>query len=241
MDEKEKEQLILELRKLCLEIDEKVLKLRGLCWDLGKLLNKDFGKGWLKVKKDKSYKDLDINAPFIINFMPDQTGGHAILRQLYVEGEGLGGKTLTYGCARDAHLELTFSGGIENPEEIHTVRTIVTEPFHRVSIPKGDFSRHSDIVILLPKFSKDLPDKIASSAFGQMLKIFIEVLDVKQSVIKALEEGSKTKSQVLDDINTTGEMTEKNLKRITAITKNILSSSVKETEFTPPFKEKKLF
>ena len=45
MDNKEREQLILELRKLCLEIDEKVLKLRGLCYDLGKSLNKNFGSG----------------------------------------------------------------------------------------------------------------------------------------------------------------------------------------------------
>ena len=45
MDNKEKEAKLMELRKLCLEIDEKVLKLRGLCWDLGKALNKDFGSG----------------------------------------------------------------------------------------------------------------------------------------------------------------------------------------------------
>lgn len=45
MDNKEKEKLIFELRKLCLEIDEKVLKLRGLCWDLGKSLDKHFGDG----------------------------------------------------------------------------------------------------------------------------------------------------------------------------------------------------
>jgi len=45
MDNKEKEEKLLELRKLCLEIDEKVLKLRGLCWDLGKALNKNFGSG----------------------------------------------------------------------------------------------------------------------------------------------------------------------------------------------------
>jgi len=193
------------------------------------------------MKKEKSYKDLDINAPFVLNFMPDQTAGHAILKQANVEGEGLGGKTLTTCYARDVHLEET-TFGFEGAEELKVNRTIVTEPFHRVSVPKGDFSRHSDIIFLLPKFSKDLPDKVANSAFGEMLKIFIEVLDVKQSVIKALEEGSKTKSQVLDDINTTGELTEKNLKRIVAITKNILSSSVKETDFTPSFpKEKKLF
>jgi len=45
MSNKEQEAKLLELRKLCLEIDEKILRLRGLCWDLGKLLNKNFGGG----------------------------------------------------------------------------------------------------------------------------------------------------------------------------------------------------
>ena len=45
MDDKEKEKKLLELRKLCLEIDERILRLRGLCWDLGKALNKNFGSG----------------------------------------------------------------------------------------------------------------------------------------------------------------------------------------------------
>ena len=45
IDKKEQEAKLLELRKLCLEIDEKILRLRGLCWDLGKLLNKKFGGG----------------------------------------------------------------------------------------------------------------------------------------------------------------------------------------------------
>ena len=191
-------------------------------------------------KKDKSYKDLDINAPFVINVMSDQAEGHAILRQLHIEGEGLGGKTLTHGCASDVHLEET-TFGFEGIEEKHIVRSIVSEPFHRVSIPKGDWSRHSDIILLLPKFSKDLPDKLANTTFGTMLRIFIEILDTKQSMINAIEEGSKTKDQIINDINTTGELTEKNLKRITAITKNILSSSVKEAEFTPPIEKKKLF
>ena len=193
------------------------------------------------MKKKESYKDLDINAPFVINFMPDQADGHAILKQSNTEGEGLGGKTLTTCYARDVHLEET-TFGFEGDEELKVPRTIVTEPFHRVSIPVGDWSRHSTLVLLIPKFSSDLPDKLANTAFGTMLSMFIEILDAKQSVIKALEEGSKTKSQVLDDINTTGELTEKNLKRIVAITKNILSSSVKETDFTPSFpKEKKMF
>ena len=191
------------------------------------------------MSKKENYKDLDINAPFVINFMPDQTDGHAILKQSRVEGEGLGGKTLTTCYAKDVHLEeKTF--GFEGEEELKVPRTIVTEPFHRISIPPGDWSRHTSIIMAIPKFSKDLPDKIANSAFGQMLMLFIETLDMKQTMIKAMEEGSKTKSQMLDDINTTGEITEKNLKRITAITKNILSSSVKEADFTPPEK-KKLF
>jgi len=45
MDKKEKEMKLMEIRKQCLVIDEKVLKLRGLCWELGRSLNKDFGKG----------------------------------------------------------------------------------------------------------------------------------------------------------------------------------------------------
>ena len=45
MSNKEKEAKLLELRKLCLEIDERILKLRGLCWDLGKDLDKNFGSG----------------------------------------------------------------------------------------------------------------------------------------------------------------------------------------------------
>jgi len=191
------------------------------------------------VKKD-NYKDLDINAPFVLNFMPDQTDGHAVLKQSKVEGEGLGGKTLTTCYAKDVHLEETRFG-FDGAEELHMPRTIVTEPFHRVSIPPGDWSRHTSIIMTFPKFSKDLPDKVSNSAFGQMLKIFIEVLDVKQSAIKAMEEGSKTKDQIINDINTTGELTEKNLKRITAITKNILSSSVKEADFTPPMHKEKLF
>ena len=191
------------------------------------------------MKRD-NYKDLDINAPFVLNFMPDQADGHAVLKQSNTEGEGLWGKTLTTCYAKDVHLEET-TFGFEGAEELKIARTIVTEPFHRISIPKGDFSRYSDIVLLLPKFSKDLPDKVSNSAFGEMLRLFIETLDMKQTMIKAMEEGSKTKDQIINDINTTGEMTEKNLKRITAITKNILSSSVKEAEFAPPMEKKKLF
>ena len=50
--EKEREEIILKSRKICLEIDElckkldeKVLELRGLRWDLGKSFNKNFGGG----------------------------------------------------------------------------------------------------------------------------------------------------------------------------------------------------
>lgn len=49
MSKKEQEKTLLELRKLCSEIDERILRLRGLCFDLGKSLNKNFGGG----KNDK--------------------------------------------------------------------------------------------------------------------------------------------------------------------------------------------
>jgi len=52
LTDKEKEKKLLELRKLCLEIDERILRLRGLCWDFGKSLNKNFG-----VDKDSNSKD----------------------------------------------------------------------------------------------------------------------------------------------------------------------------------------
>ena len=45
MKTKEREQLILDLRRLCLEVDEKVLKLRGKFYEFGKDLDKDFGSG----------------------------------------------------------------------------------------------------------------------------------------------------------------------------------------------------
>jgi len=40
--DKEKKEKLLELRKLCLEIDENVLKLRGKFYEFGKLLDKNF-------------------------------------------------------------------------------------------------------------------------------------------------------------------------------------------------------
>ena len=54
--EKEREEIILKTRKLCLELDElhkkldeKVLSLRGSLYNLEKAFNKDFGRG----KNDK--------------------------------------------------------------------------------------------------------------------------------------------------------------------------------------------
>ena len=190
-----------------------------------------------KNSNKRSYDDLDINSPLIFNLMPEQSGGHAILKQSHVEGEGLGGKTLTYGYPLDLRLKETMFG-FEGEEEIKKEYSILTEPLHRMVFPKGQLSRYISIVWLIPDLSKSLPPEMSNTTIGNIFDVCREIFNVNNIHIKALREGSKTKDELLKDMNTGGKMLEDMRKQVFALAEDSVRRSINNFE-SPTMQPKK--
>jgi len=121
--------------------------------------------------------------------MPDQSGGHAILKQSFTEGVGLGGKTLTHAYPKDVKLKETMFG-FDGGEEMKKEYSVLTEPLHRVMIPEGQFSRHSSIVILLPKFRQEKIKRKKKEEAEQHLskaKLFYNEKNIKETMENILK------------------------------------------------------
>ncbi len=180
---------------------------------------------WVFVMISKKEEELD-DKNIIINFMPQHTAPH---KGYFIGAEisttKVGNRQLIEMVPKDVKKE-----DIEKFKKIENVK-IVGDRNKIDILPLGDASDARNIKLIWPPTPEDFPQSIKNSRFGKFLMKYVEELDIDNTEIDIIREGSKRKTKLLKKMGD-GEVSEEYIEATDEMTKDLIKN-VSEVKTQP--------
>lgn len=160
-----------------------------------------------------------IEAPFIINFMPQHTfpiKGYAI--GLEQSTKKIDNRYLIEFSPRDINKE-----NLKENKLVSNVKVVVGEN-KVITLPKGILSDNRTIKLLLAPTPEDYPLEFKNSSFGKIICGLTEAINITNDEVKIVREGSNRKTDILYKMGD-GEISKETLNKFQEIFKDILKTS----------------
>jgi len=183
---------------------------------------KDFGVD----PETQKYLDLLGDNPTIaLNLMPNQSEGHAVVHEAYIEGEEpeLNGDKYIYCFPRDINIK-----NAEDKKKLYKLQRILVRKGCKINLPKGMLSQHKNISIYTPYYAGDLPTEIQNTAFGRMLSQFLIQNQITNETIEQLIEQGKNKNQLMK-MTDSGEIMQIVWNKISKVLGDNITAGIKES------------
>jgi len=171
---------------------------------------------------------LGDNPNIVLNFMPDECEGHAILWESYSTANELGLSSKSSNVCFPRDIQVMRDGlKMKGTDRMKKNYRLLVDANCRVVLPKGTLSKWRNIVLYLPKRPEELPQEFRNTPIGFGVEYFLRQNEILQPLIEMYRESAENKDSIMRTLNT-GELSRQLLDVFGQINQHVIQTTMKE-------------